>query len=111
MSDNNKCIPDTISIDGVVYSRKDSTPPPTGKRAVLVMDRGWIICADLEYKEGRIYATRVIHIRKWESVGFDGMVKDPTSLKVKPFLFTLPNCDMPQEVELFKVPVCDNWGL
>ena len=108
-----KNVPDTISIDNVVYVRKDSLQPVAkpGKRAVVVMDRGWIMAGDVEYKEGRIYLTRVIHVRKWDSVGFDGMVKDPSSSKVKPYLFPLPDCDFPCTTELFKIPISDNWGM
>lgn len=99
-----------ITLDGVAFVRKDSLPsPPTGNRAVVVMDRGWIMAGDVEYRDGRIYLTRVVHVRGWDSIGFDGMIDNPKSEKVK--LRKLKDCDMPMECELFKVPVDDSWGL
>lgn len=110
MSDS-KCVPDTITIDGVEFVRKDTVAQrPNGNRAVMVMDRGWVMAGDVEYKNGRVFLTRVIHVRRWESVGFDGMVKDPNNKNVKPHLFPLPDCDFPATTELFKIPVPNNWG-
>jgi hypothetical protein len=80
------------------------------KRCVLVLDRGWIVAGDVEDVDGRIRVTRAVHVRRWESVGFDGMIADPKSTKVtiKPF----PNgFDCPADSEIFRVPVSDDWGL
>ena len=67
-----------VSINGVKYVRADSVPaaetPPTGKRAILVLDRGWIVVGDVDDANGRISVTRAAHIRSWSSIGFDGLV-------------------------------------
>ena len=106
-------VPETITIDGVEFCRKDSIKPKAkpGKRAVMVMDRGWVMAGDAEYRDGRVFLSRVVHIRRWEGCGFDGMVKDPSAAGVKKNLFPMPDCDLPATTELFKVPVGDDWGL
>lgn len=96
-----------ITVDGVKYVRADALP--NGKRAVLVLDRGWIVAGDVEDVGGRIKVTRAVHVKRWESIGFDGMVADPKSTKV--FLASVPNgFDCPADAELFRVPVSDDWG-
>lgn len=111
-------VPNTIKIDNVEYVRKDSVAPPSkpGKRAVVVFDRGWIFAGDVERKKNevgqdRIYLSRVVHVRRWDSVGFDGMVADPNNKNVKPYLKPMKDIDLPKEAELFSVPVEDNWGM
>ena len=103
--------PSTITIDNVKYVRADSVPPtPTGKRAVVVVDRGWIFAGDVERKNGRICLTRAVHVFRWESVGFDGMLADPQSTQVT--LKQMPGpVDIPEAAEVFCVPVGDTWGL
>ena len=98
-----------ITIDGVKYVRADQAPIP-GKRFVLVLDRGWIIAGDVSDVAGRIQVTRAVHIRSWESIGFDGMLEEPKGGKVT--IKSIPNgFDAPADAELFRVPVDDNWGL
>ena len=100
-----------ITLDGTKYVRADSleAQPKPGKRAVLVLDRGWIVAGDVEDVNGRIKVTRAIHIRSWQEIGFDGLIANPTSKKVT--LKPMPNgFDCPADAELFRVPVCDNWG-
>lgn len=101
-----------ITIDGTKYVRADTVEekPLPGKRAVLVLDRGWIVAGDCEDKGGRIKVTRALHVRGWSSVGFDGMIANPKGGNVT--LKPLPNgFDVPAECELFRVPVNDTWGL
>lgn len=45
-----------IEVNGVSYVRADSvsTPQPNGKRAVVVVDRGWIFAGDVTEENGRI---------------------------------------------------------
>lgn len=110
--------PNTIAIDGVQYVRADSidaTPPVSGSRVVLVVDRGWIFAGDVdpddEGEDGTtIVLKRALHVRSWDSVGFDGMLANPTGGKV--VLKKLPGeVRVPYGSEIFRVPVADNWGL
>lgn len=101
-----------IMIDGAKFIRADLAPqPPTGKRCVLVLDRGWIVAGDVEdTDEGRIVVSRAIHVLSWSEIGFSGMVADPKSTKVR--LKPMPQgFDCPGDAELFRVHVPDNWGL
>jgi hypothetical protein len=102
-----------ITLDGVDYVRADQVVEPVlpGKRAVLVLDRGWIVAGDCETgADGRIKVSRALHVRSWSEIGFDGMIADPKSKKV--VIKPLPQgFDVPADAELFRVPVSDNWGL
>lgn len=101
-----------LSVNGVAYVRKDSVaaPQPNGKRAVVVVDRGWIFAGDVTEENGRIYLDRAVWVFRWEGIGFDGVVDNPKSPKavIKPLKHRV---DLPAEAELFRVPVGDSWGL
>lgn len=107
--------PNTIKIDDVEYVRADAlAPPPTGTRAVVVVDRGWIFAGDVTEtnQDGarRIRLDRAVHVFRWESIGFDGMIAQPKSPKVT--LKPLANpVDLPADAEVFRVVVADDWGL
>ena len=103
--------PETLKIDDVEYVRKDSVPtPPTGNRAVIVVDRGWIFAGDVTEKDGRIYLDRAIWLFRWEGIGFDGAIKDPKNSALK--LRKMQNrIDIPKDSEIFRVPVAADWGL
>lgn len=101
--------PERISINNCSYVREDAPRAKPGKRAVVVVDRGWVFVGDVEDIDGRIRLTRAIHIKRWESIGFDGMVAQPNSSKVH--LKKVPDVDMPKDAELFRIPVGDDWGL
>ena len=102
--------PETITIDDVKYVRADSVQiPPTGNRAVVVVDRGWIFAGDVTRENGRIKLSRAIHVFRWESIGFDGMIKNPKSNKVT--LKPLVDVDMPADAEIFSIPVEEDWGM
>jgi hypothetical protein len=100
-----------ITIDGVKYVRADSqqAKPLSGKRAVIVADRGWIFAGDVTRENGRIYLTRAIHVFSWESGGFSLCVSDPK--KAKADLRPISDVDMPADCELFCLPVGDAWGV
>ena len=101
---------ETIKINEVEYVRKDSLQQPiVGNRAVVVVDRGWIFAGDVTRENGRIKLARAVHVFRWESIGFDGMLANPKSSKV--VLKKLPDVDMPQDAEIFAIPVNDEWGL
>lgn len=102
--------PGTIKLDDVEYVRADAvTVKPNGNRAVVVVDRGWIFAGDVTRENGRIKLSRAIHVFRWESIGFDGVIQNPKSNKVT--LKPLADVDMPSDAEIFSVPVSDNWGL
>jgi hypothetical protein len=102
---------ETIKINGVDYVRADQVPQakPAGNRAVIVVDRGWIFAGDIERKDGRIYITRAVWVFSWESVGFNGVIADPTNKKVN--IKPIADIDLPSGAEIFCVPVHDSWGL
>jgi hypothetical protein len=103
--------PNSIKIDDVEYVRSDLVVTPiVGNRAVIVVDRGWIFAGDVTRENGRIKLTRAIHVFRWESIGFDGMIANPKSNKVT--LKPLANdVDMPDSAEIFAIPVVSDWGL
>ena len=101
--------PEAIMIDEVKYVRADSVlVPPNGNRAVIVVDRGWIFAGDVTRENGRIKLSRAVHVFRWESIGFDGMISNPTNKKVT--LKKLVDVDMPESAEIFAIPVSKNWG-
>ena len=102
--------PNVIKIDDVEYVRADAVKQPiTGNRAIVVVDRGWIFAGDVTRENGRIKLSRAIHVFRWESIGFNGMIENPTSNKVT--LKPLADVDMPESAEIFCIPVKDDWGL
>ena len=94
----------SVEINGVTYVRADSVP--TGNRAVVVVDRGWIFAGDVTRKDGRIQLARAVHVFKWESIGFAKMVETEQA-DLRP----IADVDMPAGAEIFCVPVSDNWGI
>lgn len=102
--------PNTIKIDDIEYVRSDlCVHPISGTRAIIVVDRGWIFAGDVIRENGRIKLSRAIHVFRWESIGFDGMIANPKSNKVT--LKPLADVDMPESAEIFAIPVADDWGL
>lgn len=101
----------TITINGIDYVQADQViTTPTGNRAVIVVDRGWIFAGDVVRENGRIKLSRAVHVFKWESIGFDGVIATPKSNKV--VLKPMPNgVDIPEGAEVFCVPVDTDWGL
>jgi len=93
-----------IQINGVTYVRADSVP--TGNRAVVVVDRGWIFAGDVTREDGRIKLSRAVHVFKWESIGFAKMVETEQA-DLRP----IADVDIPAGAEIFCVPVSDNWGI
>jgi hypothetical protein len=102
--------PTTVKIDDVEYVRSDIVAKPiTGNRSIIVVDRGWIFAGDVTRENGQIKLTRAIHVYRWESIGFDGMVENPKSNKVT--LKQLNNDVLiPITSEIFSIPVSENWG-
>jgi hypothetical protein len=97
---------DNVIINGVEYAPVKSA---SGSRAVVVVDRGWIFAGDVTRADGRIHLSNALHVFKWESIGFGGMVADPK--KAKADLRKIADVDIPEGAEVFCVPVPDDWGL
>jgi len=100
-----------VEINGVKYAPvSELTPRPSGNRAVVIVDRGWIFAGDVEEMDDRLILTRPVWVFKWESIGFDGVIKDPKDKRV-----TLKPMDNPVEIpkgsEILSVAVHDSWGL
>lgn len=101
-----------IEVNGTKYIRADSVsaPAPNGKRAVVVVDRGWIFAGDVTEENGRVYLDRAVWVFRWESVGFAAVVADPKAGKADIRKLTT-RVDIPAGSEIFRLPVSDNWGL
>ena len=102
----------SIDVNGVTYVPQDSSNTiPTGNRAVVVIDRGWIFAGNVTTCEltGELTITNAVHVFRWESIGFTGVLSDPKSSKV-----ILKECDYPVKVPsgsvIFSVPVNEDWG-
>jgi hypothetical protein len=51
-----------------------------------------------------------VHVLKWESIGFTGMIADPSSDKVD--LRAMTNqVKVPRASVIFAVPVSEDWGI
>jgi hypothetical protein len=100
--------PNTITIDNVKYIREDSVvQKPNGNRAIIVVDRGWIFAGDVNRENGRIKLSRALHVFKWESVGFAGMIENTKKADLR----KIADVDIPEDAEIFCVPVSASWGL
>lgn len=97
---------DNVIINGVEYAPVNKA---SGNRAVVVVDRGWIFAGDVTRQDGRIRLSRALHVFKWESVGFAGMIDNPK--KAKADLRPVADVDIPEGAEIFCVPVAAEWGL
>jgi hypothetical protein len=95
-----------ITVNGIEYVARK----PNSNRAVVVVDRGWIFAGDLTEENGRIRLSRAVWVFRWESIGFNGVLRDPRSSKVT--LRQLDHdVDLPVDAEVFRVPVSEDWGL
>ena len=95
-----------VTIDGVEYAPINKN---SSNRAVVVVDRGWIFAGDVTRENGRIRLARALHVFKWESVGFAGMIDSPKEAKAD--LRPVADVDIPEGSEIFCVPVVEDWGL
>ncbi len=101
--------PNSIIIDGIEYLPSSAFQKPSGNRVVLVVDRGWIFAGDIIREDGRIRLSRALHVFKWQSVGFSGLIDNP--VKAKADLRPISDVDVPAGAEVFCVPVSAEWGL
>lgn len=114
MTDNNTqetIIMDKIIINGTEYIKADTiTTLPSGPRAVIVVDRGWIFAGDVTEENGRIYLDRAVWVFRWERIGFASVVADPTQNGIDIRKMTT-RVDIPAGSEVFRLPVSSTWGL
>ena len=103
--------PASVTIGNTEYIRADLCQlQTTGNRAVVVVDRGWIFAGDVTKTDAEITLSRALHVFKWESIGFDGMIADPKSSKVT--LRKMNNeIKIPLASVIFLVPVDQGWGI
>ncbi len=103
--------PDSIAIGNVDYVRADLCQRiETGNRAVIVVDRGWIFAGDVTQTDTEITLSRVVHVFRWESIGFDGMIANPKSDKVD-LREMKTQVKVPLASVVFTVPVSEDWGI
>jgi hypothetical protein len=102
----------TNEINGVQYAPIGSqTTVPTGNRAVVVVDRGWIFAGDVVTDEVTkdLIIHNAIHVFRWESIGFTGVLANPkdskVTLKTSPYPVRVPSGSV-----IFTVPVPDGWS-
>jgi hypothetical protein len=106
--------PESLRIGEVEYVRRDSlAQTPTGNRAVIVVDRGWIFAGDVDKDGGRagyICLSRAVLVQSWSELGFDGMIANPKDkrVKIKPIKYQVR---IPNDSEILSVPVPADWGL
>ena len=98
-----------VTINGVDYIRADqiAEQKPKGNRAIIVVDRGWIFVGDVTRENGRILLSRALHVFKWEAVGFAGMIENTAKADLR----KIADVDIPEDAEIFCVPVKEDWGL
>jgi hypothetical protein len=96
---------DRITVNGVEYA---PVIKQSGKRAVIVVDRGWIFAGDVTRENGRIKLDRAVWVFRWESIGFAGVIADPSKADIRPYP---QGVDIPEGAEIFATPVPDDWGL
>ncbi|MFA5801183.1 MAG: hypothetical protein WC911_01770 [Thermoleophilia bacterium] len=95
----------SITIDGVEYA----PVVPNGKRAIVVVDRGWIFAGDVTEANGRIILSRAVWVFKWTGgCGFSAIFEDAKKADVRKMPTVV---DIPAKSEIYRVPVSDNWGL
>ena len=101
---------ESIVINGVEYVRADEQQPkPTGTRAVVVIDRGWIYAGDVTREDGRIKLSRCVWVFRWTGCGFAAVIDDPAGSGAD--IRKHADIDIPAGAEIFSVPVADDWGL
>jgi len=92
-----------VIIDGVEYRPVG----PSGDRAVVVVDRGWIFAGDVTERDGRIRLDRAVWVFRWEKIGFNGVIENPEQADIR----LIDPVDIPAGSEIFRIPVADDWGL
>ncbi len=102
-----------LEINGVRYVPELAAGPaalPVGDRAVFVIDRGFIYAGDWSLSNGEYTLANAVNLRRYESIGFEGVLADPKSSKATIVVMPYPLI-VPTGSVLFRVPVPAGWGL
>jgi PAB1-binding protein PBP1 len=98
---------DYIVINGQVYVKVNAAP--SGTRAVIVIDRGWIFAGDVTEEDGHLQLDNATWVFRWSEVGFNGVIDDPKDSRVELRQMSQP-VQVPMGSVIFRVPVPDGWG-
>ena len=96
----------SIVVDGVTYV-PESEARLACSRVVVVVDRGWIFAGDAVRENGVIHLSRAVWVFRWESIGFAGVIADPSRADIRP----IANVEIPEGSEIFSIPVAADWGI
>jgi hypothetical protein len=102
-----------LEINGVRYipeTAAGSTVLPAGDRAVFVIDRGFVYAGDWSLSNGQYTLTNAVNLRRYESIGFEGVLVDPKTSKATIVAMPYPVI-VPLGSVLFLIPVPQGWGL
>jgi hypothetical protein len=102
-----------LEINGVRYVPEHAAGPaalPVGNRAVFVIDRGFVYAGDWSLSDDGYTLANAVNLRRYESIGFEGVLQDPKSSKatIVPVLYPVI---VPTGSVLFRIPVPQGWGL
>jgi len=78
-------------------------------RAVVVIDRGWILAGDQELIGDHLRLTNAVHVFRWESIGFPRLLEEWKSDKCD--LRKVADALVPLSSIIFRIPVAGGWGL
>jgi len=102
-----------IEINGVRYVPEPVASPaalPVGNRSVFVIDRGFIYAGDWSLSNEGYTLINAVNLRRYESIGFEGVLADPKSSKATIVPIPYPVI-VPVGSVLFMIPVPQGWGL
>ena len=102
-----------LEINGVMYVPEKAASPtvlPAGNRAVFVLDRGFIYAGDYNLSDGQYVLSNAVNLRKYESIGFEGVLANPKSTNATIVSMPYPVV-IPTGSVLFMIPVPSGWGL
>jgi hypothetical protein len=102
-----------IEINGVRYVPEFAGAPatlPLGNRAVFVIDRGFIYAGDWSLIDDEYTLANAVNLRRYESIGFEGVLQDPKSSNATIVPVPYPVI-VPTGSVLFRIPVPQGWGL
>ena len=102
-----------IEINGIIYVREDtiSGQAPSGPRAVVVADRGFIYVGQMTVQEdGSLVLADASNIRKWARGGIGGLLSDPVASEAVLDAVAYPVL-FPSGTVLQIIRVPDTWGM
>jgi len=102
-----------LEINGVRYVAEIAAGPavlPAGDRAVFVLERGFIYAGDYSLSNGQYVLANAVNLRKYERIGFEGVLANPRSDQVTIVPVPYPVI-VPSGSVLFLIPVPQGWGL